>query len=139
LSINKDFIDKLVRDIKESIDTIKAYVSKPYEGLNEVEKYAIRYHLIVIAEALMSAILHVVRRAFGFTPETPIHALSKLRDEGLISNEELRDITNIIKLRNLLVHRYWIIDDRRVYENILKDFHNILTFIKRLQEYASRV
>ena len=74
----------------------------------------------------MSAILHVVRRGFGFTPESPIHALSKLRDEELISNEELRDMTNIIRLRNLLVHRYWVIDYREIYESILKDFHNIL-------------
>gem|GEM_PF-1920636 len=43
--------------------------------MNTVEKYAIRYHLIVIAEALIALALHIARRMFNTRPETPIHAL----------------------------------------------------------------
>jgi len=38
----------------------------------------------------------------------------------------------IIKLRNLLVHRYWVIDDKIIYDAIKKDFKYVEEFIKRV-------
>jgi len=139
LSVNKEFISKLLKDIEESVEAIKEYVSKPYTEISRAEKLAIRYHLIVIAEALMTAILHIVRRVLNFTPETPMHALSRLREEGLISDEEFKDVINIIRLRNLLVHRYWVVDDRVIYENVVRDFSNVIAFINRLRKYVSKI
>ena len=81
--------------------------------MNTVEKYAIRYHLIVIAEALIALALHIARRMFNTRPETPIHALQVLRDNQLLIGDEYRDVVNIVKLRNLLIHRYWTIDMKR--------------------------
>ena len=88
LSINTEFIKKLVDDIEESVRIVKSYVSKPFEELSDAERYAIRYHLIVVAEALIALALHIVRRGFGVSPETPVHALMVLRDKGLVSDEE---------------------------------------------------
>lgn len=85
----------------------------------------------------MATILHVTRRALEITPETPIQALNKLRGKGLVSDAEFKDIVNIIKLRNLLVHRYWVVDDMEIYENIKKNFSNVVRFMRRLVEYAS--
>ncbi len=137
MSINREFISKLFNDVIESVGIVKNYVNKPYEDLSEAGKFAIRYHLIVIAGALMATILHVTRRALGITPETPIHALNKLREKGLVSDVEFKDIVNIIKLRNLLVPRYWVVDDMKIYENIRKNFSNVVRFMRRLVEYAS--
>jgi uncharacterized protein YutE (UPF0331/DUF86 family) len=38
----------------------------------------------------------------------------------------------IIKLRNLLVHRYWVVDDKVIYDAIKKDFEYVEEFIKRV-------
>jgi len=38
----------------------------------------------------------------------------------------------IIKLRNLLVHRYWVIGDKVIYDAIKKDFRYVEEFIKRV-------
>jgi uncharacterized protein YutE (UPF0331/DUF86 family) len=38
----------------------------------------------------------------------------------------------IIKLRNLLVHRYWVVDDKVIYDAIKKDFKYVEEFIKRV-------
>ena len=56
-----------------SKNIISNIVNKPYSKLSSIEKYAVRYHIIVIAEALIALILHVVRRKYGLQPETPIH------------------------------------------------------------------
>jgi uncharacterized protein YutE (UPF0331/DUF86 family) len=38
----------------------------------------------------------------------------------------------IIKLRNLLVHRYWVVDDKIIYDAIKRDFKYVEEFIKRV-------
>jgi len=131
-SINREYIHKLIQEINETISAIIDATNKPYDRVNTVEKYAIRYHLIVIAEALIALALHIARRMFNTRPETPIHALQVLRDNQLLIGDEYRDVVNIVKLRNLLIHRYWTIDDEKIYNTVKKDFKNIRRFLKRI-------
>jgi len=122
MSVNGEYVRRLVADIKDSIRFINKVSSKPYTALGDAEKYAIRYNLIVIAEAIVALTIHIVRRVFSREPETPMHALKIIRDKGLMTEDEYNDERKLIRLRNLLLHRYWIIDDRRIYEDIRKDF-----------------
>lgn len=38
-----------------------------------------------------------------------------------------------MRLRNLLVHRYWVIDDKRIYEEVRKNFGKIIELINRVK------
>ncbi len=131
-SIDVDFLEKLLRDIDEAIGIILNDVSKPYTSLSRPEKSEIKYYVIVLAEALMSLALHLARRMFHAKPETPISALRILVDEGLMKESEFDDAASLVRLRNLLVHRYWLVDDRRIYNNARQDFKNIRSFISRV-------
>ena len=42
----------------------------------------------------------------------------------------------LIRLRNLLVHRYWTIDDKRIYASVKSNFESVKNFLKRLREYV---
>jgi len=128
--VNKDFLKEIYNDVKESINIVVNLTSKPYEELSNIEKYAIRYHIIVIAEAPVAIALHVTRRRYNYKPKTPIQAISFLKEALSIPEGIYNDVVNIVKLRNLLVHRYWIIDDRKIYENIKNNFGKILNFIE---------
>jgi uncharacterized protein YutE (UPF0331/DUF86 family) len=134
VDVNRDFIKKLIKDIMESINIISDYVSKSFEEISLTERYAVRYHIIVIAEALSALALHIVRRFYNVEPESSIHALNILRDKGLLIDEEYKDFVSMFKLRNLLVHRYWIIIDEKIYENIRSDFVNVMNFIRRISD-----
>jgi len=68
-------------------------------------------------------------------------ALQLLSHLMLRSFEELSDLAHRLasaaRLRNLLVHRYWAISDRRVYESVkegLRDFENYIRYVKQLLE-----
>ncbi|ABW02262.1 DUF86 domain-containing protein [Caldivirga maquilingensis] len=122
--IDENYVTSLMRDIEGVINEIVNISSKPFNELSTAEKYAIRYGIIVIAEALT---------ALGIEPEPPIHALRVLRDNGLLTLNECDELERLIRLRNLLVHRYWTVDDRRIYENIKGDFKHILNLIDRLK------
>ena len=112
MGVGWDYVDSLIRDVMDSINRVNRYVGKPYSGLSEEERLSIRYLIITMVGSLNALALHIVRRHFNERPETPIHSLRVLRDGGLIDEACLRDIVALIRLRNLLVHRYWVIDER---------------------------
>ena len=107
-SVNREFLEKLKKGIMESKNIVSDIVNKPYNALSNIEKYAVRYHVIVIAiaEAIIALTLHIVRRKYDLQPETPIHALKILKDKRIVTEQEYMDLANMFKLRNLLVHRY---------------------------------
>ena len=52
---------------------------------------AVRYELIVIAEAVMALTIHIARRDLNIRPKTPVNALMMLRDRGLLTMNYLSD------------------------------------------------
>jgi uncharacterized protein YutE (UPF0331/DUF86 family) len=65
-------------------------------------------------------------------PETPIHAFKLLVEGKVISNEVFMELSKFMGLRNLLVHRYWVINDENIYENIKGDFKCVEEFLKNV-------
>jgi uncharacterized protein YutE (UPF0331/DUF86 family) len=48
---------------------------------------------------------------------------------------ELRkNLRQIVGLRNLLTHQYWIIDDQKVYLSIKNDFRGVDEFLEAIQD-----
>jgi len=120
--VNRDYIRKLLKDVDEALRIIYEDTVKDYEDLSRMEISEIHYCLIVVAEALIALINHIVRRQYNVEIETPIHGLKILFEKKLVTEEEMIDIIGMIRLRNLLVHRYWVIDDKRIYMFIKNDF-----------------
>ncbi len=134
MSVSKEFIKNLTRDIEYAVREVNRITSKSYDELSDEDKMAIRYELIVIAEALMALVMHIVRRDLNERPRTPINALMIARDRGgLLTMNEYEDLTKLVRLRNLLVHRYWVIDDYLIYRSIKSDFKSLVSFIDRLR------
>jgi len=132
--IDKDFIGKLISDVEEAINIISQHILKPFKNLTRPERSEIRYYIIVLAEALTAIGYHIVRRFYSIKPETPIHSFRILVEKDLMTESEFNDIVMLLKLRNLLVHRYWVIDDKRIYNEAKKNFKNIITFIERIRD-----
>ncbi len=132
MSVNRERIKRFISEVRSAISFISKCSERPFEELTDSDKYAIRYNIIVIAEALSAIALHICRNIYGLEPETPIHALKLLADKNLIQRSLSEELVKIIKLRNLLVHRYWVIDDKIIYDAIKKDFKYVEEFIKRV-------
>jgi uncharacterized protein YutE (UPF0331/DUF86 family) len=50
----------------------------------------------------------------------------------VISNEVFMELSKFMGLRNLLVHRYWVINDENIYESIKGDFKCVEEFLKNV-------
>jgi len=42
-------------------------------------------------------------------------------------------LRSLVRLRNLLVHRYWDVDDKRIYEGIVRDFACVHKFLEGVE------
>jgi uncharacterized protein YutE (UPF0331/DUF86 family) len=130
LRVSREYISRLASEVKSSIAFVLRIVEKPFETLSEAEKYAVRYHLITIAEALASTALHICRNMLNQRPETPTQAFRILVERNVISNEVFVELSKFMRLRNLLVHKYWIIDDGKIYESIRRNLKCIEELLK---------
>jgi len=48
----------------------------------------------------------------------------------------VRDLAALVRLGNLLVHRYWEIDDSLVYESARRDFRCVEELLSRISEVS---
>lgn len=61
----------------------------------------------------------------------------KLRDKGVISSEVAESMTKLVGLRNIIVHRYWVVDDLKIYKSAkYSGIENIEKFIKEVSRYV---
>jgi len=136
-SLDKNYVRRLIADIEEAMEIVLEDLSKPFNSISRAEKSEVRYYLIVMVEALVALCYHLSRRAYNITPGSSIEAFKVLMDRGLLTSEEFDDFAKLARLRNLLVHRYWIIDDRRIYYEVKKNFKHVKNFIEKIRRVLS--
>lgn len=93
------------------MDDLKRLTSKPYAELSLNERCAIRCHIIVLAEALEAYASNSNRRLQQCFPVL-LAMLQSIGGKGICNC--VKDLTAIVRLRSLLIHRYWVIDDSQV-------------------------
>src|SRR4030066_899790 len=102
-------VSHLKQRITEVLDAkaeLKRLTLKSYAELSLDEKYAIRYHVIVLAEALGGICLHVAKEDLEQEPQSYSECF-RLLDEESVCDDCAKDLSAMVRLRNLLTHRYW--------------------------------
>ncbi|ABP50604.1 protein of unknown function DUF86 [Pyrobaculum arsenaticum DSM 13514] len=124
-------------EAKSAVEAALRITSRSYDKLTDEEIWALRYQLIVLVEALASLCMKLARGAWGVVYTTYRECLLEAdRRLGAGCGETLGAL---VGLRNLLVHRYFQVDDRRVYDAVKKDFKCVLDFLEKALSHASCV
>ena len=102
-------------------------------------RYTLRMVLVEIAEASATLSLHIlrnlldVRRIEGYT-----RIFDKLVEHGVLSQELSEGMRRFIRLRNLIIHRYWEVDDIRIYREAKGSSLEIISrFLAEVEDYVS--
>jgi len=127
-------IDEVVRrrvlDIENAMAELRRLTSKEFREMSLDEVYSMRYNVIVLAEALTALAAHVLVERFGYRPRTYVEAVEQLAKRlGVACVDKLK-----VRLRNLLVHAYWTIDDERVHRSIRDDFTCVRELLEKLHD-----
>jgi len=132
MPVQIEHLRQRISDVLEAKAELKRLTLKSHSDMSLDEKYSMRYHVIVLAEALGSICLHLLIEDFGYEPRSYSECFKMLEEKGVFGCA--KDLIKIMRLRNLLAHRYWIINDAKVYEAVKKDFRCVDEFLRSVKE-----
>ena len=100
-------------------------------------RFALRYSIILIVESLADLALAILEKDFGVMPRSYREAFMLLGEKNVVSPTYVRVMERLAALRNMIVHRYWRIDDARIYlEASRGGLDAVEGFIEELRRYA---
>jgi uncharacterized protein YutE (UPF0331/DUF86 family) len=95
--------------------------------------FSVRYLIIQAVEALTDLCQHMLARTRGILCDGYIDCIVKAGEHGIISVALAGRLRRLATLRNILVHRYWSIDDARVYVETKANVSDLTTFIDEIE------
>ena len=95
--------------------------------------FSVRYLIIQTVEAMTDICQHMLARTRGIPCDGYIDCIVKAGEHGIISVALAERLRRLAALRNILVHRYWSIDDARVYTETQANLSDLTTFIDEIE------
>jgi uncharacterized protein YutE (UPF0331/DUF86 family) len=132
MSLDKEIIRAKINEILGIVAELRRITSKGYGEMSIDEIYSMRYNTIILAESLASLCFYIALKYFNLSPRFYSECFKEVSQRLNVSCYE--DLISLTRVRNLLIHRYWIIKDELVYDNIKRNFKCIENFIKKIEE-----
>ena len=135
MDINRDLIEYRIGEINDTIRLLEKLLAKNFIDLNIYEKFSIRYLVIQLVEASSSICMHILINVFNEVVKGYPECFIKLGEKNILPKFLSDKLASAARLRNLLVHRYWVIDDEKVYDCLRKGLDDFKSFIKYVKEF----
>ena len=134
---------KLVSELRRSVGRLRDIAKLSTEDfLEDPDKIgSSKYHFIVAIESCIDMCSHVIARNGYRVPDDYGDTFIVMCEAGAYDSNFAEELRNMAKFRNRLVHLYWELDDRQLYDilqNRLDDFKKFLDYIARFLEWESR-
>jgi uncharacterized protein YutE (UPF0331/DUF86 family) len=134
MEINIENLKKRISEVRENTEKIKKYASISDSEFWEDERnlLAIKHLLLQSIEACGRICSHVLAKKFFKSPSSFPDCFENLYSSKVIKKELSEKLRKMARFRNILVHRYWEIEDKKILEyarNNLEDFDQFLESI----------
>ena len=133
---NIDRIRQIVGEINSSLHKLDGYSRlAEKEFLSNADKVdSAKYNLIIAIEGAVDICNHIVARAGGRAPHDHADCFVILGELNMFSHELVERLKRMAKFRNLLVHLYWKVDNKKVYQILKEDIQDIKEYIKNIEK-----
>lgn len=128
--LNLELIRTRVADIRQEMDVLRGYAAlAEAEFADNPEKFrAARYSLVVVVEAAAAICNHLCARR-GRAAESYPGCFEMLGDLGIIDAALAGRLAAMARLRNILVHGYGRVDDRRLHRILRTDLGDVDAYL----------
>ena len=123
--------------IRENIKDIDSLLSSNSDENLIENRYllkAMKYSLIETSEAMADALQHLLARLKNEAAESYLEVVEKSRKASIIDPDVLKRLLFFFKFRNLLVHRYWEIDNKRLIQETRKGYRDFEAFVEEIEK-----
>jgi len=131
--INTEKIKTLGKDLLDTVSEIKSIISIK-EGVFVKERkniFSLRYLLIEAVEAMANICNHILTRVTGQVPKGYPDCFEKLSEAKIITKK-------LASLRNILIHKYREIDDRKVFKSAKENIGDFEEFLRQINKFIEK-
>ncbi|MDQ7825459.1 MAG: DUF86 domain-containing protein [Candidatus Eremiobacteraeota bacterium] len=88
--------------------------------------YGIQHVIQISIETIFNITHHIIAACNFDTPKSNIESLEILAKEGILKDPELLEsLKKMARFRNLVVHRYWEVDNEKILEILRRDLGDL--------------
>ena len=139
MSLDVIRIKKYLQEITRGGGELKALVRENQLKPGSVSLKAAKYLLIELAEGLSNILQHILAKEKGVPVSGYLDTMVKGFEQGIISEDLFNKLKPFLEFRNTLVHRYWVVDDGRLIENILQGQNDFSLFVSEIEKYLKSI
>lgn len=91
-----------------------------------------KYHLLIAVEAVLDLSSHIITYNGWRLPEDYADTFLVMAENNIVTWEEACSLSDMARFRNRLVHQYYKIDDEVIWEILISDRSEILTYAEKI-------
>ena len=139
MTVNKEKLTSLLGYCNQALGVLEEYAKRDEkELLSDADRLGnVKYQFIVALEACIDICNHIAARGGMEAPESYGQCFTILGTHRIIDEALAQTMAELGRFRNVLVHRYWNVDDRRVVEVLKTELRTIRTFVQVIARYAA--
>jgi len=139
--INIEKIKTLEKDLLDTVSEIKSITAVEEEVFvkNQKDIYSLRYLLIAAVEAMANICNHILTRVTGQMPKGYPDCFEKLSDAKIITKDLSDMLKKAASLRNIIIHKYWEVDDRKVFKSVKENISDFEEFLRQINEFMKKI
>lgn len=140
MSINHVLIEEKLNNSKKYLKSLKKLLDNPEETfLIDLDMQLKGERLFeVLAQIMLDVCTHIVANSDIETPASYADCLKALEKLGLFSKERSTIFISIVKMRNLIVHQYGIIDYQMLFNSLKELDKDYLLFQNSILEWLEK-
>lgn len=136
MPVDDDVLRSRISEVRSAVNELQRLTSKPFAELNVDQRYSMRYNIVVLVESLVSLCVHVATEAYARRPMSYREAVRGVAEK--LDLKGVKDLESLVGLRNLLIHRYWTVEDERVYQEAKTNFECVEELLNKVEEVFLR-
>jgi len=136
--VDPDTLDRRLAKLEELLQRLRKLALTPEADFlaNNVLQSATERSLHLAAECCIDIAHHIIADRGWTTPTTYKEAFQILADNGVLEEELCADMQDWAGLRNVLVHLYLDVDQKRLYEILQQDLNGLETYAGAIVKFA---
>jgi uncharacterized protein YutE (UPF0331/DUF86 family) len=138
--INVEMVRDRAREIRESLGKIRTYTAQPDADFfaDERNLYTVMHLLLISIEAVASICNHLLAKTASKAPASYSECFEGLRELDIVSEPLTDHLIQMVRFRNILVHRYWQIEPERVLRYARENLEDFEDFLRDVGQYVGQ-
>jgi uncharacterized protein YutE (UPF0331/DUF86 family) len=139
MEIDIEKIKKRISEINETIEKAEQYASVPDQEFwgDERNILSVKHLLLEAIEACGSICIHISAKKLFNVPSSFAECFENLKKSDIVNDELASRLVRMARFRNILVHRYWEVDDRKILDYARNHTVDFRDFLRSVFKYLS--